>query len=77
MRNTQLRVKHTLYVNTHVLYSAHVYSAHIPGQLLGRLAVLVGGLTAWLVRRLLSCVALPNRLPGLPSLPLLPYYTPL
>ena len=31
-RNTKLRVNQTLYANKHVFYSAHVYSAHIPGQ---------------------------------------------
>ena len=33
-RNTQLRVTHTLYVKNHAFYSAQVYSAPIPGQLM-------------------------------------------
>ena len=33
-RNANLGARHTLYVKQHALYSAHVYSAHISGQLI-------------------------------------------
>ena len=32
-RNAKLGARHTLYVKRYALYSAHIYSAHISGQL--------------------------------------------